>query len=132
MFKVIARFAPAVAAFGALTSGSFAVSARRVERAAEMPSVTVRYADLNLNTPAGVEALYARLRAASRSVCYVGQRRALVDVMAALSVMTVPSASTSVGTCASGFMPSSRRRASADLSRSPTCSKSYSKPYHAN
>ena len=85
MFKVIARYAPAVAAFGVLTSGSFAVSAQRVERAGEMPSVTVRYADLNLNTPAGVEALYARLRAASRSVCYVGQRRALIDAMASKS-----------------------------------------------
>jgi UrcA family protein len=85
MFKVIAKYAPALAALGALTSGSFGVAAQTAERAAEIPSVTVRYADLNLNTPAGVEALYARLRAASRSVCNVGDGRALIDAMAAKS-----------------------------------------------
>jgi UrcA family protein len=85
MFKVIARYAPAVAAFGVLTSGSFVANAQRAEAAAQIPSITVGYADLNLSTPAGVEALYARLRAASRSVCDVGQRRALVDVMASRS-----------------------------------------------
>ena len=77
MFKAIARYAPALAVFGMLTSGSFAANAQRAEAAAQIPSVTVNYADLNLNTPAGVDALYARLRAASRSVCDVGQRRAL-------------------------------------------------------
>jgi UrcA family protein len=85
MFKVIARYAPVAVAFGVLTSGSFAANVQGAEAAAQIPSVTVSYADLNLNTPAGVEALYARLRAASRSVCNVGQRRALVDVMASRS-----------------------------------------------
>jgi UrcA family protein len=85
MFKVIARYAPAVAAVGVLTSGSFGVNAQTVERAAEIRSVTVRYVDLNLNTPAGVEALYARLRAAARSVCNVGEGRALVNAMASKS-----------------------------------------------
>jgi UrcA family protein len=82
MFRVIARYAPAVAAFGVLTTGSFDVNAQSVERATELPSVTVRYADLNLNTPAGVEELYARLRAAARQVCNVGDARALADVAA--------------------------------------------------
>jgi UrcA family protein len=82
MFKVIARYAPIAIAFGVLTGGSFAANAQRAEAAAQIPSVAVSYEDLNLNTPSGVDALYARLRAASRSVCDVGQRRALVDVMA--------------------------------------------------
>ena len=81
MFEVIARYAPAIAAFGVLTSGSFAVNAQSAERAAELPSVTVRYADLNLNTPAGVDALYARLRAAARGVCNVRERRPLVETI---------------------------------------------------
>ena len=85
MFKVIARYAPAVAALGMLTIGSLAAHAQRAETAAQVPSVTVSYADLNLNTAAGVEALYVRLRAASRSVCHVGQKPALVDVMASRS-----------------------------------------------
>ncbi len=85
MFKFIAKYAPGIVAFGLLTTGSFAVNAQGPEAAAQMPSVTVSYADLNLNTPAGVEALYARLRTASRSVCEVGQRRALADVMASRS-----------------------------------------------
>ena len=83
MFEVIARYTPAVAALGVLATGSFAVNARSVERAAEIPSVTVRYADLNLNTPAGVDALYARLRAAAREVCNVGERRPLNAAIAA-------------------------------------------------
>ena len=33
------------------------------------PTVTVSYADLDLNKAAGVEQLYARLRRAARSVC---------------------------------------------------------------
>jgi UrcA family protein len=83
MFRVIAKYAPVIAAFGVLTSGSFGVNAQPTERAAELPSATVRYADLNLNTRAGVQALYARLRTASRSVCGVGERRALVETIAA-------------------------------------------------
>ena len=83
MFKVIARYAPAVAAFGVLATSSFAVNARSAERAAEIPSVTVRYADLNLNTADGVEALYARLRTAAREVCNVGERRPLNEAIAA-------------------------------------------------
>jgi UrcA family protein len=82
MFKVIARYAPAIAAFGVLTSASFGVNAQAVGSVVELPSITVRYADLNLNTVAGVEALYARLRTAARSVCHVGERRALVEAMA--------------------------------------------------
>ena len=83
MFKAIARYTPVVAAVGLLTSVSFAADAQRADAAATIPSIAVNYADLNLNTPSGVDALYARLRAASRSVCNVGQSRGLVGVMAA-------------------------------------------------
>jgi len=82
MLRVIVRLAPAVAALGILTSVSFGVSALQAEQAVELPTVTVRYADLNLNTPAGVEVLYARLRAASRSVCRVGDAQGLNDKLA--------------------------------------------------
>jgi len=85
MLRVIARLAPAVAALGILTSVSFGVSALEAERNVELPTVTVRYADLNLNTPAGVEMLYARLRAASRSVCGVVDAHGLNDAQAAKS-----------------------------------------------
>ena len=47
----------ALASAGALAS-EVAVEAR-----------VVRYADLNLNHPAGVQALYSRIRGAARSVC---------------------------------------------------------------
>jgi UrcA family protein len=83
MSKAIARYAAAAAALGILTMSSFNVSARSADRAPALPSVTVRYADLNLNTSAGVEALYARLRAAARGVCGVRQARALAAVMEA-------------------------------------------------
>jgi UrcA family protein len=83
MFRVIAKYAPAVAAFGVLTTASFDVNSQTVERATELPSVTVRYADLNLNTSAGVETLYGRLRAAARRVCHVGDAHALADVAVA-------------------------------------------------
>ena len=85
MFKVVAKYASVVAAFGVLTSGSFAANAESVAAPAQLPRVAVSYDDLNLTTPSGVDALYARLRAASRSVCNVGQRRALADVMASKS-----------------------------------------------
>jgi len=85
MIRVIVRCAPVVAALGMLTSVAFGASALQAEPAAELPTVTVRYADLNLNTPAGVEMLYARLRAASRSVCGVVDAHGLNDAQAAKS-----------------------------------------------
>jgi len=39
------------------------------------PSVTVRYHDLNLNTPAGVAGLYGRIRGAAREVCHTLESR---------------------------------------------------------
>ncbi len=82
MFTAITRHAPAIAAFGALISASFGVVAETQSRV-DLPSVTVRYTDLDLNTPAGVEALYARLRAAAKAVCNVDERKPLTEAMAA-------------------------------------------------
>jgi len=83
MLRVIVRLAPAAAALGILTSVSFGVSALQAEQAVELPTVTVRYADLNLNTSAGAEQLYARLRSAARRVCNVAEAHALGDAMKA-------------------------------------------------
>lgn len=35
----------------------------------DLPTVTVRYADLDLSSPAGANALYGRIQAAARQVC---------------------------------------------------------------
>ena len=85
MFRTIAKHAPAIAAFGALMCGSLSVAAETVEKSVNIANVTVRYADLDLNTSAAIDELYARLRAASRSVCNVGERRSLAEAMAAKS-----------------------------------------------
>jgi len=47
----------------------FAESAMAAERVDEAPSVTVRYHDLNLNSPEGVASLYRRIHAAAVNVC---------------------------------------------------------------
>jgi UrcA family protein len=41
------------------------------------PSITVKFADLNLQTPAGVEALYKRIHSAATQVCDSGGDRNL-------------------------------------------------------
>jgi len=46
------------------------------------PSVTVRYDDLNLATPVGVEILYRRISSAARAVCPDVHSRELVVVSA--------------------------------------------------
>ena len=38
----------------------------------DAPSVTVRYADLDLSSPAGANALYQRIQAAAKQVCSAG------------------------------------------------------------
>ena len=50
----------AVALMAALTTGV---------RAADVPQVHVKFADLNINTPAGAAALYQRIRVAADQVC---------------------------------------------------------------
>lgn len=46
-----------------------AATAAAASPASELPSVEVRYADLDLSKPAGVQVLYRRIRAAAREVC---------------------------------------------------------------
>ena len=47
----------------------FAQPGMAVPRVDEAPSVTVRYYDLNLDTPEDVASLYGRIRAAAIDVC---------------------------------------------------------------
>lgn len=47
------------------------------------PARTVRYADLNLNTPAGAAVLYKRIRNAAEQVCGDANARQLTEIMAA-------------------------------------------------
>ena len=47
----------------------FAESGMAVTRVDEAPSVTVRYYDLNLNSPEGISSLYGRIHAAALDVC---------------------------------------------------------------
>jgi UrcA family protein len=48
------------------------------------PDVTVRYADLNINTAAGAEQLYERIRRAAARVCPVEEPRPLAEHAAAM------------------------------------------------
>jgi UrcA family protein len=81
MFKVIGKYALAIAAFSAVGAVSLGSNAQAAEQSAGVPTVTVRYADLNLNTAEGVEALYARLQAAAKKACSQHEGRALIDVV---------------------------------------------------
>jgi UrcA family protein len=70
MFKLhrIVALLIALAVLPALFTGESAIAA--ASRAAEdPPSVTVRYQDLNLNSPEGIAVLYHRLRSAAAEIC---------------------------------------------------------------
>ena len=56
------------AAVAAVSLGSVAVAAH-ADPAVDAPARTVHYSDLNLNTNAGVAALYSRIRNAAQLVC---------------------------------------------------------------
>jgi UrcA family protein len=62
---LIARFAPALLIGSALLAGN----AFAAQPAAALPSVTVKFEDLNLNSTSGVAALYRRIHAAAKNVC---------------------------------------------------------------
>jgi UrcA family protein len=57
----------AIAIFGALASNFSAVAA--ADTSSEPISLTVKFADLNLSSPAGALALYDRIRSAAVSAC---------------------------------------------------------------
>ncbi len=77
-FRRSLALAGAIVAAGMATS-SFAASAPGA------PAVAVRYDDLNLATPQGVNALYRRISLAARQVCPDFYSRDLVMVAAAKS-----------------------------------------------
>ena len=56
------------AAVATVAFGSVAVAAH-ADQAVEVPTRTVHYSDLNLNTQAGVASLYNRIRNAAQLVC---------------------------------------------------------------
>jgi UrcA family protein len=57
----------------------FAEPGMAVTRVDEAPSVTVRYYDLNLNSPEGVASLYGRIHAAALDVCKQAEGAQLVN-----------------------------------------------------
>ena len=59
----------ALAAIAALGVASLAISAHADESLAGVPARTVRYSDLSLNTQAGAEVLYKRIRITAEEVC---------------------------------------------------------------
>lgn len=67
MNAIIAKSIAAISLAAALTG--FSVSAHAVTSAVKVRSVTVRYAELNLAKPQGVDALYMRIGGAARRVC---------------------------------------------------------------
>jgi UrcA family protein len=83
MLNIVERSAPVAAALFAVGVTSFGSVAQATQSVAAAPSVTVRYADLDLNTPKGVETLYERLRAAAQEVCGRREARAVFYVAAA-------------------------------------------------
>ncbi len=72
----------ALAAVAGICVTSFAIGAHANEVDA-VPTRTVHYADLNLNTQAGAEKLYQRIRRAADQVCGDSEPRQLVASEAA-------------------------------------------------
>jgi UrcA family protein len=56
----------------ALIGGAVLSSPVLAGEPSDPPSITVKFADLNLRTPAGVEALYKRIHSAATQVCDSG------------------------------------------------------------
>ena len=73
--RSVARLLAVIALAGAPLLLRADLAAAAVDEAA--PSVTVRYHDLNLNTPAGAASLYARIRRAANEVCHPLESRDL-------------------------------------------------------
>lgn len=69
----------AVALAAALLGTASAVSAASVDRPAQVSTLRVRYADLNLGNDAGVRRLYERLRWAATQVCTYPTAFGLID-----------------------------------------------------
>jgi UrcA family protein len=66
MSKRLVKLLPLAAA---LAASSLAHAGTVAEQAKDLPSVVVKYGDLNLGTRSGVASLHARLRSAAKQVC---------------------------------------------------------------
>ncbi len=60
-----------------LAAGTLIVAVSTAARAAEIPQVHVKYADLNVSSPAGAAVLYQRIRIAATQVCGTPDQRDL-------------------------------------------------------
>lgn len=78
MFKATKPYAVIVAGLCTLASGLIATSIHAQDIV--VPTATVHYGDLNLNTGNGVSVLYQRLRAASKQVCRAYEGRELAKI----------------------------------------------------
>jgi UrcA family protein len=73
----------ALATVAALGVASLAIGAHADESVVRVPARTVHYSDLNLNTQAGAEVLYRRIRGAAEQVCGDVGSKQLEEAMAA-------------------------------------------------
>jgi UrcA family protein len=60
-----------------LTAGTLIVAVSTAAHAAQIPQVHVKYADLNVSSPAGAAVLYQRIRVAATQVCGTPDQRDL-------------------------------------------------------
>jgi UrcA family protein len=68
--RIIPSSVLALALTGTLIAGGAQALADPAARPRSLePSVTVRFADLNLNSPAGARVLYGRIQSAAQTVC---------------------------------------------------------------
>jgi UrcA family protein len=77
----------ALAAVAGICATSFAISAHADESNTPVPARTVHYSDLNLNTQAGVDVLYNRIRSAAKQVCGGVDSRQWAELAAAKTCM---------------------------------------------
>ncbi len=76
--------------FAAVAAVSFASVAQMAQAADvfnDRPALTVRYSDLNLDTPAGAAVLYQRIRHAAEQVCGKPDSRRLDEMVVAQECM---------------------------------------------
>ena len=66
MSKRLVKLLPLAAA---LALGGLAHAGTRADLSRDLPSVVVKFGDLDLNTKSGVASLHARLRSAAKQVC---------------------------------------------------------------
>jgi len=67
----------------AVTAGALIVAVSTAARAADVPQVHVKYADLNLSSTAGAAVLYQRIRVAATQVCGTPDQRDLARLQQA-------------------------------------------------